>query len=155
MRQRFDVKSTASHDQGRLVAGMNFIDNARGGAPKLLRVHLFVKRDCVDQMMQHFCNRCGIGLRRQKIESAVDLESVGVDNLCADFLRDISRQLGFTSRGGSDDEECAGHRIRLTRPIRRMFRKQIGRRAHLRSVSRLKPSLPVNFASDARWTSRH
>src|SRR6266481_429698 len=56
-------------------------------------------------MMRRFRNRCGIGLRRQKIESAVDLESVCTDNLRANFLRDISRQLGFTSRGRSDDEE--------------------------------------------------
>src|SRR5437588_7954165 len=56
-------------------------------------------------MMRRFGKRCGIGLRRQKIEPTINLKRIRVDNLRADFLRDICRQLGFTSRGGSDDEE--------------------------------------------------
>src|SRR5438874_13788034 len=56
-------------------------------------------------MMRRFGKHCGIGLRRQKIEPAINLKRIRIDNLRADFLRDISRQLGFTSRGGSDDEE--------------------------------------------------
>src|SRR5437762_13414273 len=56
-------------------------------------------------MMRRFGKRCGIGLRRQKIEPAINLKCIRVDNLRADFLRDISRKLGFTSCGGRDDEE--------------------------------------------------
>jgi hypothetical protein len=58
-------------------------------------------------MMRHFGKRSGIGLRRQKIEPAINLKRIRVDNLSAYFLRDISRQLGFSGRGRSDDEEIS------------------------------------------------
>ena len=109
MRKRFDVKPTSTNNDRQFFAQMNFIDRALRGCAEFLHVHFFLKRHRADEMMRRFRKHFGIRLCRQKIESAVNLESVRVDNLRADFLPDISRQFGFTSRGGSDDEECALH----------------------------------------------
>jgi hypothetical protein len=88
---------------------MNFINRARGGTTKFLRVHLFVKRNCTDQLMRRFRKCCGIRFCGQKIESAINLECISANNFRARFECDSSRQLGFPSRGWTDDEEGVVH----------------------------------------------
>ena len=108
---------------------MDLIDGARRGALKFFRVHLLVKRRCANQMMGSFRERCGIGLRGQKIEATINLKRIRTDNFGAHFTRDIGCQLGFTSGGRADDEECARHQPNNATLIERRYRKQIGRRA--------------------------
>ena len=103
---------------------MDLIDGVRRGAAKFFRVHLLVKRRGVNQMMGSFRERCGVGLRGQKIDAAINLKRVGANNFTVHFTCDIGCQLGFTARGGADDEECALHQPNNATLIERRYRKQ-------------------------------
>src|SRR5439155_17005416 len=115
---------------------MNFADGLERKSAKVRGVHLFQDRHRADQMMRRFCQRCGIRLSRQQIEPAINLERVRAHNFSAELARNVSRDLRFTGRRRTDNEEDVAH-------------KKIGRRARLneRYVSRLKSQAALNFAS--------
>jgi hypothetical protein len=129
MRKRLDVKPASTNNDRRFSVRMDLIDGVRRGAGKFFRVHVVVKRRCANQMMRSFRERCGIGLRGQKIEAAINLKRIGADNFGLHFTRNVGRDFGFTAGGGADDEECARHRPNNGTLIERRYRKQIGRRA--------------------------
>ena len=91
MRKRFDVKPASANNDRQLSSRMNLINRPRGDAPKFFRAHIFVKRHCADQMMRRLCARRLIRLRSQKIETAINLKRIGVDNLSIDVVCEIGR----------------------------------------------------------------
>jgi hypothetical protein len=86
---------------------MDFIDGARRGATKFLRIHFFAGRRCPNQMMPDLRERCRVGLCGQKIEATINLKRIRADNFGAEVVRDISRQLRFPGSGRTDDEKRA------------------------------------------------
>src|SRR2546430_15189550 len=78
---------------------MDFSNRAQSGRPKFLRIHFFADRHRADQVMRDFCERCGVGFRRQKIEAAINLKCIRADNFRAEIARDIGRELGLSSGG--------------------------------------------------------
>ena len=63
--------------------------------------------------MRRFRQRRLIGFRREQIESAINLERIRADDFRVELLRDFRGDLGFSRRGGSDDEEGAFHLMLL------------------------------------------
>ena len=78
-------------------------------AAEFLRIHLFAQRHGADQMMRRFRQGRLIWLRRQQIESAINLKRIRADDFGADLPRDFRSELGFPGRGRPDDEENALH----------------------------------------------
>src|ERR1700686_5658662 len=109
---------------------MNFVECGKRQATKFLRVHFFANRYCVDQMMRRLCARRSIRLRSQKIETAINLKRIGVDNLSIEIVCEIGRKLGFPGRGRANDEKDARHQFDGTTGARlKQFEKETGRRA--------------------------
>jgi hypothetical protein len=55
--------------------------------------------------VRRFPERCRVGLGGQQRQTAINLKSIRADNFRVAPRRDIGRELGFTARGWSDDEE--------------------------------------------------
>ena len=91
---------------------MDFSNRAQSGRPKFLRIHFFADRHRADQVMRDFCERCGVGFRRQKIEAAIDLKCIRADNFRAEIARDIGRELGLSSGGWAYDEKYISHKLK-------------------------------------------
>jgi len=137
---------------------MDFSNRAQSGRPKFLRIHFFADRHRADQVMRDFCERCGVGFRRQKIEAAIDLKCIRADNFRAEIARAIGRELGLSSGGWAYDEKYISHKLKhvvtavpqpqswSAREDTRLYTKQNGRCAPSRGVSRLKR---VTFVSAA------
>src|SRR5205809_4736429 len=113
MRKRLDVKPTSANNDRQLASRMNLINRPRGDAPKFFGAHLFVKRYHADQMMECFRERCSIRLRRQQIESVINLKRIRADNLRADLLWDVGSELGFYGPGRLVDNNKGFHKIKL------------------------------------------
>ena len=113
MGKRLDVKPTSANNDRQLASRMNLINRPRGDAPKFFGAHLFVKRYDADQMMERFRERCSIRLRRQQIEPVINLKRIRADNLRADLLCDIGRELGFSGPGRTDDKKNGFHKTKL------------------------------------------
>jgi len=63
-------------------------------------------------VMRDFCERCGVGFRRQKIEAAIDLKCIRADNFRAEIARAIGRELGLSSGGWAYDEKYISHKLK-------------------------------------------
>ena len=115
---------------------MNFVERGKRQATKFLRVHFFADRHRADQMMRRLCARRLIGLRSQKIETAINLKRIGVDNLGIDVVCEIGRELGFPGRGWANDEKDARHQFDSTTGRRTQpFENRAGRRAAVSASS--------------------
>ena len=125
---------------------MNFVECGKRQATKFLRVHFFANRHCADQMMRRLCARRSIRLRGQKIETAINLKRVDVDNLRIDIVCEIGRELGFPGRGRPDNEKDARHRFDGTTGLRaQLFENKTGRRAAVSASSPGCESLALTF----------
>ncbi len=85
MRQGFDVKTGPADDDNRLSAAK---DRFRGSA-KFFRIHFFSERDRADQVMRRFCERGAVGLGREQIQSAINLECVGAEDFCVEPCKQL------------------------------------------------------------------
>src|SRR2546421_6326761 len=96
-------------------------------------------------MVRRFRPRRRFRFRREQIQPAIDLEGVGAHDLRAETLRDFRRDLRFSSRGRTDDEKDAVHRLT----------KKAGRRvAYATSSPGFTKRAVVNLPNDARSISR-
>src|ERR1700731_2101337 len=81
-------------------------------------------------MMRRLRPRRSIRLRGQKIETAINLKRVGVNNLSIEIVCEIGRKLGFPGRGRTNDEKDARHQFDGTTSRRAQpFENKTGRRA--------------------------
>src|SRR5205809_7477344 len=113
MRKRLELKRTSANNDRQLASRMNLVNCPRSGAPKFFGAHLVVKRYDADQMMECFRERCSIRLRRQQIEPVINLKRIRADNLRADLLCDVGRELGLSGPSRTDDKKNGFHKTKL------------------------------------------
>ncbi len=109
MRERLEVEAAATDDDCVFSAGMNLCDRLRRRTSKFFRVHLLQDRHRPDQMMRHFRERWPVGFGGQNLKTFVNLKRVGIDDLCLDLMRNISRDFGFPDRRWTDNEKNTFH----------------------------------------------
>jgi len=63
------------------------------------------ERHFADEMMRHAGEGGAVGLGRQEIEAAVDLEGIRADDLTVPALREIGRKVGLSHSGGTDQKK--------------------------------------------------
>jgi hypothetical protein len=86
--------------------------------------------------MRRLCARRSIRLRGQKIETAINLKRIGVDDLSIESVCEIGRKLGFPGRGRANHEKDARHQFDGTTGRRAQpFEDKTGRRAAVSASS--------------------
>ncbi len=111
--------------------------------------------------MRDFCERCGVGFRRQKIEAAINLKCIRADNFRAEIARDIGRELGFSGGGRADDKKYVSHKLKGVVAAVSSRNHGLRVRTHASALNktgdaRLHAGLPIEDVASAscRWNMR-
>ena len=108
MSQRLNVKTAAADDDRRFSARCEFPRSPRARACEIFpRSFLRVSGTAPIKWCGTFASVCPIRFGREQIEPAINLESVRADNFRVARARNFCRDLGFSRRSRSDDEENA------------------------------------------------
>jgi len=102
------VEAGASDNDGDLVAGVDAVKERKREIAEALGVARFIGVEDVEQVVGDESAFGGAGFGGQDVESAVELEGVGIDDFTADVAGQCEGGRAFAGGGGADDKEGAG-----------------------------------------------